>query len=87
MRIVAPLGATEHPTYHRVNRPGSLCNHPDTKKGSAAREAMRRRNRAIVSVIETLGNADKIREYRWSIVPQAIRDELAEHNARLSELL
>ena len=86
MRIVAPLGATEHPTYHRVNRADSLCNDPNTKKGSPAREAMRRRNRAIVAAIEGK-TADEIREYRWSLVPQDIRDELGEHNERLRALL
>ena len=87
MRIVAPMGATTEPTYHRVQRQGSLSTHPDTKKGSPAREAMRRRNREIVAVCERLGTTDKIREYRWSLVPEAIRDELQEHNHRLRALL
>jgi glycosyltransferase involved in cell wall biosynthesis len=87
MRIVAPLDATTIPTYHRYNRPGSLCTSPDTKKGSPAREAMRRRNRDIVAVCEQLADADRIREYRWSIVPQGIKDELGEHNERLRALL
>lgn len=87
MRIVAPLDATTEPTYHRVQRAGSLCTHPDTKKGSPAREAMRKRNREIVAVCERLKDADKIREYRWSVVPQDIKDELAEHNERLRKML
>jgi hypothetical protein len=87
MRIVAPLDATTVPTYHRLSRIGSLSTHPETKKGSAAREAMRRRNRDIVAACESLKTADKIRAYRWSLVPQAIRDELGEHNERLRALL
>lgn len=87
MRIVAPMGATTIPTYHRVQRPGSLCTHPDTKKGSPAREAMRVRNRVIVAKCEALKAADRIHDYRWSLVPPAIRDELGEHNERLRGLL
>ena len=87
MRIVAPMGATEIPTYHRVQRPGSLCTHPDTKKGSPAREAMRARNRAIVAQCERYGDADRIREYRWSLVRPDLRAELEEHNHRLREHL
>lgn len=87
MRLVAPLGATDYPTYHRVQRAGSLCTHPDTKKGSPAREAMRRRNREIVARCEALQTADRIREYRWSLVPHDIRVELEEHQSHVRELL
>lgn len=87
MRLIAPLDATTHPTYHRVNRAGSLCTDPSTKKGSEAREAMRVRNRQIVAECERLRTPDQIRTYRWSLVPQAIKDELGEHNERLRRLL
>jgi glycosyltransferase involved in cell wall biosynthesis len=87
MRIVAPMDATTHPTYHRVQRPGSLCTHPATKKGSPAREAMRVRNREIVAVCERLADAEKIRQYRWSLVPEEIGYELMGHNERLRALL
>jgi glycosyltransferase involved in cell wall biosynthesis len=86
MRLVGPLDATTEPTYHRVNRAGSLCTDPRTKKGSPAREAMRQRNRAIVAWCEGK-TADEIREYRWSLVPQDIKDELGEHNERLRRML
>jgi len=33
MRIVAPMEATTHPTYHRGQRAGSLCTDPLTKRG------------------------------------------------------
>lgn len=87
MRIVAPMDATTVPTYHRVNRPGSLCTSPDTKKGSPAREAMRKRNRDIVAVCERLADAEAIRRYRWTLVPEEIGYELMEHNERLRALL
>lgn len=87
MRLVAPMDATTHPTYHRVQRPGSLCTHPDTKKGSPAREAMRARNRVIAAVCERLKDAEAIRRYRWSLVPEEIGYELAEHNERLRRML
>jgi glycosyltransferase involved in cell wall biosynthesis len=87
MRLVAPLGATTEPTYHRVNRAGSLCTDPATKKGSPAREAMRKRNREIVARCEALKDAEAIRLYRWSLVPEKIGYELMEHNERLRALL
>jgi glycosyltransferase involved in cell wall biosynthesis len=87
LRIVAPLPATDHPTYHRVQRAGSLCTHPDTKKGSPAREAMRARNRVIVAECERLGEAAAIRAYRASLVPPEIQYELNEHIYRLRGLL
>jgi hypothetical protein len=84
---VAPMDATTEPTYHRVQRAGSLCTDPTTKKGSPAREAMRKRNREIVAVCERLGDAEKIRQYRLSLVPEDIGYELMEHNERLRALL
>lgn len=87
LRITGGVAASTHPTYHRVYRPGSLGNHPSTRKGSPAREAMRVRNRRVSAECERLANTDLIREYRWSLVPQPIRDELAEHTDRLRERL
>lgn len=87
MRLVAPLDATTEPTYHRVNRAGSLCTDPLTKKGSEAREAMRVRNRQIVAECERLRTPDRIRTYRWALVPADIKAELAEHNDRLRRML
>lgn len=87
MRIVAPLGATTVPTYHRYSRQGSLSTHPDTKKGSLARNEMRVRNRVIVARCERLRTAERIKQYRESLIPPAIRDELAEHAERLRQLL
>ena len=87
MRIVAPMDATTEPTYHRVQRAGSLCTDPATKKGSPAREAMRRRNREIVEVCERLADAEKIRQYRLSLIPEQIGYELMQHNERLRAML
>ena len=87
MRMVAPMDATTVPTYHRFSRPGSLCTSPATKKGSPAREAMRRRNRDIVAHIERMATAAEIREYRESIVPAETWDAVREHADRLRERL
>lgn len=78
MRLVGEVGATTHPTYHRYGRAGSLSTHHDTKKGSPAREAMRVRNRRIVAECERLRTADRIREYRQSLVPPEIQEALDE---------
>jgi hypothetical protein len=48
---------------------------------------MRKRNRDIVAVCERLGDAEKIRQYRLSLVPEDIGYELMEHNERLRALL
>lgn len=86
MRMVAPVGATEIPTYNRLFRPGSLCTSPETRKGSPARTAMRQRNRAIVAHCELVARtaqrrrvrAARIRAYRDSLAPASLRAELAE---------
>lgn len=85
MRIVAPVGASDVPTYNRLFREGSLCTAPETKNGSPARTQMRVRNRAIVRECEriarrTLGRdarASRIRAYRDTLVPREIKDALA----------
>jgi hypothetical protein len=81
MRLVAPVGATSQPTYHRFGRQGSLSTHPDTCKGAPARVQMRERNRAIVARCQQLRRADRIKAYRQSLVPadvQAALDEQVE---------
>jgi glycosyltransferase involved in cell wall biosynthesis len=84
MRIVRPVGATSHPTYHRLGRAGSLSTHPATRRDSPARQQMRRRNRAIVArclrIAAMMPNlerrAARIREYRATLVPAPIRAAL-----------
>jgi hypothetical protein len=76
MRLVAPVGATEIPTYHRLGREGSLSTDPSTNRRSPARFAMRRRNREIVARCEDLRTAERIRAYRESLVPAQIQAAL-----------
>jgi hypothetical protein len=78
MRIVAPVGASTEPTYHRFGREGSLSTHPDTCKGSPARTAMRDRNRQIVVRCIRLKTAERIKAYRMSLVPLPIQAALDE---------
>jgi hypothetical protein len=88
MRIVAPVGATTHPTYHRLGRQGSLCTAPETNRESPARVAMRRRNRTIVARCESIALSppvrhnrelmtSRIRRYRDSLVPASVSAALA----------
>lgn len=86
LRVTGPLEASDHPTYHRIHRKGSLCNHRDTKKGSPAREAMKVRNRAVAVKCERL-RVNQVAAYRESIIPAAIRAERDRHISALSELL
>lgn len=87
LRQTGDLRATDQPTYHRVVRPGSLSRAPETKRGSDARNEMRAHNRAVLRQCLRLGRPNRIREYRDSLVPAEVRDELAEHVERLSGVL
>ena len=57
-----------------------------TNHRSEARRAVKRRNRQLVTALAGLPPAS-IRAYRESIVPPAIREDLAHHVDRLSALL
>lgn len=87
MRLIQPMPATRVPTYHRVQRVGSLSTHPDTKRGSAARNAMRERNRAIVEKATALRHPDRIRAYRETLIPPAIAASLQHHVPQLRAML
>ena len=87
MRLIAPMPATRVPTYHRVQRAGSLSTHPETKRGSHARNEMKARNRRILDRCEKLRTPDKIRAYRASIVPPETAYALNEHVYHLKEQL
>jgi len=87
LRMTGELRATHHPTYHRVKRQGSLMSSADTRPGSDARNEMRARNRGVFAECQRLRRPERIREFRESIVSPRIRDEVAEHAARLSARL
>lgn len=78
MRLVAPIGATSEPTYHRFGRQGSLSTHPDTDRHSSARIEMRKRNREIVRQCMKLNGPDRIRQYRQTLIPPDVQDPLDE---------
>lgn len=91
MRLVAPVGATSHPTYNRLFRPGSLCTSPETDRHSASRRAMRARNRAIVADCERIASATPdrderaaaIRRHRDLLVPPTVQIPLTAEVQRL----
>jgi hypothetical protein len=87
MRLVAPVGATNHPTYHRFGRQGSLSTHPDTDRHSSARIEMRQRNRAIVRECMRLRTADRIKAYRQTLVPRDVQETLDEQVEQLRRKL
>ena len=78
MRIVAPVGASSEPTYHRFGRQGSLSTHPDTNKHAPARIEMRQRNRQIVARCERLRSPDRIKAYRQTWIPDDVQAALDE---------
>lgn len=73
-------------TYHRVTRAGSLTTAPATRIGSAARLAVRDRNRAVLAATRRM-SIDEVRAYREHLVPKRIRDEVAEQAALVAPLL
>ena len=74
------------PSYHRNKHPGSLTTAAMTNHRSEARRAVKLRNRRLFTALAGL-SATSIRSYRESIVPAAIREDLARHVERLSALL
>lgn len=87
LRMTGPLEATHLPTYHRVKRAGSLMSSPETGPGSALRNEMRARNRVVFAECRRLRSVDAIREYRASLVPARIADEVAYHADRVAARL
>jgi hypothetical protein len=95
MRIVAPVGASETPTYNRRFREGSLCTAPETRNGSPARTDMRHRNGWIVAQCERIARhtpdraqrAAEIRAYRQTLIPPALQAELDQRVDGLREML
>lgn len=87
LRLTGELRATHRPTYHRVKRAGSLMSSPLTGPGSALRNEMRARNREVYATARRLPRISAIREYRESLVPEQIRDEVAFHADSLASRL
>lgn len=87
LRLTGPVRVTQHPTYHRVRRKGSLMTDPATRPGSRARNEMRRRNWHVYRTARELGSPDSIRAWRLQQIPPAINEELAEQTARLRAML
>ena len=77
MRIVGRVEVSDHMTYNRLGRQGSLCTDPATDVRSPARKAMRLRNRDIVARCLKLRTPERIKAYRESLVPAEVRDALA----------
>jgi hypothetical protein len=71
------VAVSDHMTYNRLGREGSLCTHPATNRDSPARKAMRRRNRDVVERCIRLGTAERIRAYRDSLIPAEVKAALA----------
>lgn len=94
MRMVAPVGQSDVPTYNRLFREGSLCTDPATANGSPARTEMRERNRLIVRQCWRIARhtpipqrAARIAAYRNSLVPEPLQHALAEQVALLTPKL
>lgn len=85
LRMTYGYAVNQRPTYHRVQRAGSLTTDPRTKRGSAFRNDMRARNRVILAECERLKTPERIGVYRRSIVPAEVAAELAEHVERLRQ--
>jgi glycosyltransferase involved in cell wall biosynthesis len=83
LRITGDLRTASHPTYHRTRRPGSLTVNRATSHRSEAREAMKGRNRTVYLRCERLRDPEAIRQYRASIIPAEIADEVERHTEAL----
>jgi glycosyltransferase involved in cell wall biosynthesis len=82
-----PVSKSIAPTYHRIKRQGSLTTSVGSSLRSPERLAVMARNREILSRCERLRRPEAMAQYRRSLVPQAVLDDLAEHVARLRPLL
>lgn len=86
--ITGPVALqSRYATYHRLKRAGSLTTDPETGHGSRQRREVRVRNRQVFDDCTRLREPGLMRQYREALVSAQIRDELAEHSARLGALL
>lgn len=77
IRTVDDAGYLAAPTYHRIRWAGSLTRDPATNHASAARQAMKKRNRDVVVRCSKLRRPDRIKAYREGRIPLAVAEELA----------
>lgn len=87
LRRSGTVGRTNHPTYHRMKREGSLTTAKATNMQSPYRRAVRARNRMVVRVCAGLPDLAAVRRYREGLVPRSIRDALDEEVGRLRSVL
>lgn len=87
IRTVDDPAYLEAPTYHRIRWPGSLTRDPATNHASAARHAMKKRNRDLVAKCSKLRRPERIKAYREGRIPPAVAEELAGHVEMLSARL
>jgi len=88
VKLTGPFTTVKDPLYNRVVRRGSLTKHPDTRAGSALRNAAKSRRldlyRRVCLVHESGGDtAGPVRED----IPTGLADEVAHHAGRLERLL
>jgi glycosyltransferase involved in cell wall biosynthesis len=87
LKLTGRVAAEGVPTYHRIKRPYSLTTTLATGLRSPYRNAVKQRNHAVYYRCKRLRKIDAMRAYRARLVPESIRDELAEHVERLSARL
>jgi hypothetical protein len=85
----ARVRLSRRPTYHKLHRADSLTHDPKTRGGSPLRTAVRVRNRKAILEMRRIGyrNRERIRAFRESLVPAAIRAELEDRAALVARWL
>lgn len=83
------VALSRRPTYHKNFRVGSLTHDPATRQGSPIREAVKVRNRAVLTRCAELGwrSRGAIRAYREGLVPPAIQTQLEDRAADVARWL
>lgn len=90
LRLTGSVETNTVPTYHRVQRPGSLSTDRRTGNRSPFRNATRARNRKVYGVCQGLagrGKFDALRIYRESLIPASVKSALEAEVETLRALL
>lgn len=88
LTLTGPVVRTTHPTYHRIKREGSLMTSPWTGKGTPYRNDVKRRNRIVLRrCTELASSLPALRTFREQLIPLHVRNEVAEHAARVAARL